>query len=67
VVLHELTQEGFAGPIGVEVSGVDEIAAGFAEGVVDLAGFVLGGAPAPVFAEGHGAKGSFGNAEAAVA
>ncbi len=67
VVLHELAQEGFAGSVGVEICGVDEIAAGFAERVVNLAGFFLGRAPAPVLAEGHGAQGGFGDAEAAVA
>ena len=64
---HELAQERFAGTVGVDVRGVDEIAASLAEGVVDLAGFVLGGTPAPVLAEGHGAKGSFGNSQTAVA
>ena len=62
MVLQELADEGFAAAVGVDVGGVDEIAAGFAVGVVNLEG-----APALVLAEGYGAQVGFGNSEAAVA
>jgi hypothetical protein len=66
MALHKFPDEGFAGPVGVDVGGVDEIATGFAVRVVNLAGLLFGRAPASVFAEGHGAEGGFGNPKAAV-
>jgi hypothetical protein len=51
VTLHEFAEKGLAAAIGVEIGGIDEVAARFAEGVINFAGFVLRRAPAPVFAE----------------
>jgi len=67
VTLHEFAKKNFAAAVGVKIGGVDEVAARFAEGVIDFAGFVFRRAPAPVFAEGHGAERSFGNSKTAVA
>jgi len=67
VTLHEFAEKGFAAAIGVEIGGVDEVAARFAEGVINFAGFVFRRAPAPVFAEGHGAERGFRDSKTAIA
>jgi len=54
----------FAGAVGVAVGGVDKVPVGGDESVEDSAAFFLGSAPAPIFAEGHGAEAEFGNAQA---
>jgi hypothetical protein len=51
VALHKLAEERFAGPVRVEVSGVDEISTSIAESVIDLSRLVLGSAPTPLFAK----------------
>ena len=38
---HELAEQRFAGAVGVDVGGVDEVAARLQKGVVDLAALVL--------------------------
>jgi len=52
---EELAQEGFAATLGIHVSGIDKIAAGFPKRVVNLPCFILGGAPPPVLPKSHGA------------
>ena len=66
MALHKFPDEGFAGPVGVDVGGVDKIAARFAVVVINLPGLVFGRAPAPLFAKRHGAERGFGNPKAAV-
>src|SRR5258708_40020676 len=61
VALHKLAEERFARPVRVEVGGVDEIAPGIAESVVDLSCLVLCRTPTPVIAKGHGAEGCLRN------
>jgi hypothetical protein len=61
---YELAKKRLACPLGVDISRVDKVAAEFAEGVVNFSRFVLGRSPAPVIAEGHGAKSEFRNAQA---
>src|SRR6516164_10198030 len=66
MTLHEFAKKSFTAAIGVEIGGVDEVAARVAESLIDFAGFVLRRAPAPVFAEGHGAERGFRNSKTAV-
>lgn len=63
----ELADETFARAFGVEVRGVDEIAAARDERVEHALAFVFAGAEAPVFAERHRAEARFGHTEAALA
>ena len=64
---HEFTEQRFAGPVGVDIGGVDEIAAGFAIGVVHFSRLVFCRAPSPIFAKGHRAEGNLRNAQPAIA
>jgi hypothetical protein len=64
---HEFAKKRFAGAIGVEICSVDEVAARFAESIVNFVGFVFGGAPAPFFPESHGTESCFRNSKTAVA
>ncbi len=64
---NELTDPGFADPVGVEVSGIDEIAATVDVPIEDLPGRVLVGSPTPVGAEGHRAQGEAADAQSGVA
>ena len=57
----------FASTVGIEISSVDEVAAGVAESVVNFAGFAFDGAPAVFFSQNHGAKRCFRNSKTAVA
>ena len=66
VALHELAEERFARPVGVEIGGLNEIAPGLAEGVVHLSRFVLGRTPTPLLAEGHRAERGLRNSKPAV-
>ena len=65
--LHELAAKGFAGALCVEVGSIEEIAAGVEERVEHLPRLVFARAPAPVFAEGHGAEADFRNAKSGFA
>src|SRR6202011_1127405 len=67
VVLHKITEERFTGPVCVDVSRVDEIAAGLTKSVVDPSRLVFGGAPTPIIAESHRAKRCLRNSKSAVA
>ena len=64
---HQLPDDPLAGPVGVVVGGVDEVAAGLGVGVEHLEALVAAGPPAPVGAEGHGPEGQLGHAQAAAA
>jgi len=66
MVLDELSDESLARTVRVHVRRADEVSAGLAVGIVDFAGFVLRGAPAPVLAERHGAQSRFGYRQTAV-
>src|SRR6516165_52763 len=66
MTLHEFAKKSFTAAIGVDIGGVDEVAARVTESIIDFAGFVLRRAPAPVFAEGHGAERGFRNSKTAV-
>ena len=67
LAVHELAEETFACAVGVNVGGVDEVAAGFEEGVVDLAALLRGGTPPPILAESHRAEAQFRDPKAAIA
>lgn len=67
MTLHEFAKKSFAAAVGVDIGSVDEVAARVAESVVNFAGFVFGGAPAPFFPESHGAESCFRNSKTAVA
>jgi hypothetical protein len=64
---HELAQQLFAGTVGVDVGGVDEVAARLQEGVVDVAAFVVRRAPAPILAESHRPQAQLRDSQAAFA
>src|SRR6516225_5647220 len=66
MTLHEFAKKSFTAAIGVDIGGVDEVAARVTESIIDFAGFVLRRAPAPVFAKGHGAERGFRNSKTAV-
>src|SRR4029453_15689051 len=66
-VPDELPHQRLAGPAGVPVGGVDEVAAGVEVAVEHLAGGGLGGPPAPLGGERHGAQTEPGDAEATAA
>ena len=53
--------------LGVEVGGVDEVAAELEEAVDDLLGLLDAGAPAEVFAEGHRAEAQRADAQTGAA
>ena len=63
----ELAHELLAGAIGINVRRVDEIAARFAKGIVNLARFILRTTPAPILAKGHRAETEIGDAQSAAA
>src|SRR6266699_1575697 len=67
MALHKLAEERFARPVGIEVSGIDEIAPGLAESIVYLSHLVLGRTPTPVIAKGHRAERCLRNSKSAVA
>ena len=50
--------------LGVAVGGVDEVAAALEVAIEDLLGLFDAGAPAPVFAERHGAEAEGADAQA---
>jgi hypothetical protein len=64
---HELAEQRFAGAVGVDVGGVNEVAARFQKGVVDFAALLFRRAPAPILAEGHRSQAQFRNAKSALA
>src|SRR5712691_1628069 len=47
---EQLAEDGFRGSVGVDVGGVDDVAAGVGEQVEHLRADIRGCAPAPVFA-----------------
>ena len=53
--------------LGVDVGGVDEVAAAVEVAVEDRCGLLDAGAPAPVLAEGHGAEAERADAQAGAA
>ncbi len=64
---HQLAHDRLRRAVGVLVRRIDEGTAGFGEDL-ELPGALLAGRPpAPVGAEGHGAKGQFANPEPRVA
>ena len=67
MAVHELAEETFTCAVGVDVGGVDEVAAGFEEGVVDLAALLFCRTPAPILTEGHRPQAQFGDSKAALA
>ena len=60
----ESAQQAFALAAGVEVGGVDEIAADGKVAIEHRARNALVGTPAPILAEGHGAEGKAADAQA---
>jgi hypothetical protein len=67
LAVQELAEETFTGAVGVDVGGVDEVATGFEEGVVDLAALLRGRPPPPILAERHRAEAQFRHPKAAIA
>src|SRR3979490_3525654 len=53
---EQLAEDGFRRPVGVDVGGVDDIAASVSEQVQHPRADIWGCPPAPVFTEGHGAQ-----------
>src|SRR5882762_9668022 len=53
---EQLAEDGFRGPVGVDVGGVDDVAASVGEQVQHPRADIWGRPPAPVFTEGHGAQ-----------
>jgi len=53
---EQLADDRFRRPVGVDVGGVDDVAAGVGEQVEHPRADIRGCAPAPVFTEGHGAQ-----------
>src|SRR3569833_3273653 len=59
----ELADQPLAGAFGIDMRGVDEIAAGLGEGVEHRPALAIVTAPAPVGAEGHRTQAKLGNAQ----
>src|ERR1700674_5682303 len=53
---EQLAEDGFRCPVGVDVGGVDDVAASVSEQVQHPRAGLWGRPPAPVLAEGHGAQ-----------
>src|SRR3979411_1219914 len=53
---EQLANDGFRRPIGVDVGGVDDIAASVGEQVQHPRADIWGRSPAPIFTEGHRAQ-----------
>ncbi len=66
-VLDQLAEDAFGAAVGVVHRGVDEVAAAVGIGVEDALGFDCICAPAPGFAEGHGAQRQWRDAQAGAA
>src|SRR5262245_24364219 len=60
---EKLAEKGLARAIRVDVCGINEVAAQFSKGIIDFFRLVFAGAPAPVFAERHGAEAEFRNTQ----
>src|SRR3979411_2545661 len=53
---EQLAEDGFRRPVGVDVGGVDDVAASVGEQVQHPRADIWGRPPAPIVTEGHGAQ-----------